>query len=189
MAARTQGPRRRTAYPVTGVGFAGCTVDRAASRATAPDTLNRAATRSTATPAAARARADEPSRHDTVSTPAFLAVARAVQPCTPPRTPATDTRPARFTRTVATIRDPPLTLADRIRIDGLFAFVDAFDGLAAAAAAGVAFTALDAGPAPAALFATTVNEYSVPFVRPSTTHDVAGAVAVHVLPPGPAVTV
>ena len=124
MAARTQGPRRRTAYPVTGVGFAGCTVERAASRATAPDTLNRAATRNTATPAAARARADELSAHDTVSTPAFLAVARAVQPCTPPRTPATDTRPARFTRTVATIRDPPLTLADRIRIDGFFAFVD-----------------------------------------------------------------
>ena len=172
------GRRPRLTYPVTGVGEYGCTFERAASRATRPDALSCAVTRSTATPATARARADEPSAHDTVSTPAFFAVALAVQPSTPLRTPATDTRPDRFTRTVATIRDPLLMLADRIRITGRFAFVDGFE--ADDEAAGVAFTALDAGPAPAALFATTVNEYSVPFVRRSTTQEVAGAVAVQV---------
>ena len=54
---------------------------------------------------------------------------------------------------------------------------------------GVALTVLDAGPAPRTLLAATVKEYVVPFVRPDTVHDVAGAVARQLAPPGEAVTV
>jgi len=46
---------------------------------------------------------------------------------------------------------------------------------------------LDDVPDP--LLAVVVNVYDVPFVRPVTTHDVAGTVTVHVPPPGDAVTV
>ena len=42
---------------------------------------------------------------------------------------------------------------------------------------------------PAPLVAVAVKVYAVPFVRPLTTHDVAGDVTVHVAPPGDAVTV
>jgi hypothetical protein len=47
------------------------------------------------------------------------------------------------------------------------------DMLVTAGAAGVtAFDGVEAGPAPAALLATTVNVYVVPFVRPATTAEV-----------------
>ena len=56
------------------------------------------------------------------------------------------------------------------------------------AVAGVtALEADDAGPAPAALVATTLKVYAVPLVRPEKTQLVA--VEVHVAPPGEAVTV
>lgn len=42
----------------------------------------------------------------------------------------------------------------------------------------------DVPPGPVAL---AVKVYAVPFVRPVTTHEVAGAVTVHVAPPGDAV--
>ena len=43
--------------------------------------------------------------------------------------------------------------------------------------------------APAPFVAVAVKVYAVPFVKPLTTHDVAGDVTVHVAPPGDAVTV
>ena len=52
-----------------------------------------------------------------------------------------------------------------------------------------AVDAVDGSESPMPLVATTVNVYAVPFVNPGTTHVVAGAVAVQVAPPGPAVTV
>ena len=42
---------------------------------------------------------------------------------------------------------------------------------------------------PSDALVTAVNVYAVPFVSPVTTHEVAGAVAVQVAPPGDAVTV
>jgi hypothetical protein len=47
----------------------------------------------------------------------------------------------------------------------------------------------DAALLPIDAFATTLKVYAVPFVSPVTTHEVAGAVAVQVAPPGVAVTV
>jgi hypothetical protein len=51
------------------------------------------------------------------------------------------------------------------------------------------FDAPDGVEVPAALFATTVNEYVAPLLRPLTTQLVAPAGALHVGPPGEAVTV
>ena len=51
------------------------------------------------------------------------------------------------------------------------------------------FDAPDGRDPPAALFATTVNVYVAPFDRPDTLQLVAPAGALHVLPPGEAVTV
>ena len=55
--------------------------------------------------------------------------------------------------------------------------------------AGIAGALVPAGEAPRLLVAITLKVYAVPFVRPVTTHEVAGAVAVQVAPPGVAVTV
>ena len=44
--------------------------------------------------------------------------------------------------------------------------------------------AMDAAEAPSGFVALTVNVYPVPLVNPDTVHEVVGAVAVHVLPPG-----
>jgi hypothetical protein len=41
-----------------------------------------------------------------------------------------------------------------------------------------AFDTLEAGPVPPAFFATTVNVYEVPLVRPFTVHEVADVVQV-----------
>jgi hypothetical protein len=49
--------------------------------------------------------------------------------------------------------------------------------------------AADADDVPTELVAVTVKVYAVPFVSPLTVHVVAGATAVHVLPPGDADTV
>ena len=46
----------------------------------------------------------------------------------------------------------------------------------------------EAGLEPLSFFATTVKVYAVPFVNPVTSHVVAGAVAVQVLPSGLDVT-
>ena len=51
------------------------------------------------------------------------------------------------------------------------------------------FVPADGTEDPAALFATTVNEYEVPFVNPPTVQLVAIAEALQVAPPGDAVTV
>ena len=60
---------------------------------------------------------------------------------------------------------------------------------AATGATGVTeFDGPDGGPDPAVLAATTVKEYAVPLVKPSTVHDVV-AVVVQVWPPGADVTV
>ena len=48
--------------------------------------------------------------------------------------------------------------------------------------------ATDATPVPAEFVALTVNVYEVPFVRPVTVHEVAGAVALQVNEPGLEVT-
>ena len=53
---------------------------------------------------------------------------------------------------------------------------------------GVADSAFDAGPVPAALAAVTANEYATPLVRPVTVHARAPLVE-QVEPPGLAVTV
>ncbi len=54
----------------------------------------------------------------------------------------------------------------------------------------VAPDAVDAVEVPAEFVAVTVKVYAVPFVRPVTTHEVAGAVALQLCPPPPdAVTV
>jgi hypothetical protein len=53
---------------------------------------------------------------------------------------------------------------------------------------GVALSAFEAGPVPAALVAVTLKEYEVPFVSPMTLQSVAPLV-VHVAPPGLAVAV
>ena len=59
---------------------------------------------------------------------------------------------------------------------------------AVGAADGVAFSAFDGAPVPAAFVAVTVNEYVVPLVRPLTGH-VWAPLVVHVAPPGLAVAV
>ena len=48
--------------------------------------------------------------------------------------------------------------------------------------AGVVLVADDANELPEAFVAVTVKMYAVPFVRPTTVHEVAGGVAVHVEP-------
>jgi hypothetical protein len=65
----------------------------------------------------------------------------------------------------------------------------AFDATFAAATGVTAADAADDGDEPAAFSAVAVNVYAVPFVSPSTVHDVAGGVIAHVRPPGLAVTV
>ena len=49
--------------------------------------------------------------------------------------------------------------------------------------------ATDATPVPAEFVAVTVNVYEVPLVRPTTVHEVVGAVALQVNDPGEDVTV
>ncbi|CAB4950399.1 unannotated protein [freshwater metagenome] len=75
--------------------------------------------------------------------------------------------------------------------DCAFAFdVAVTDVGAPGAVAGMApAEATDAGPVPNEFVAVTVNVYEVPFVRPTTAHEVVGAVALQVNDPGEDVTV
>jgi hypothetical protein len=50
------------------------------------------------------------------------------------------------------------------------------------------FEAADDPDVPVVFVAVVVNVYAMPFVRPVTTHEVAGEVTVHVAPPPDAVT-
>ena len=59
---------------------------------------------------------------------------------------------------------------------------------AVGAPVGVAEREFDAGPAPAAFVAVTLNEYEIPFVNPVTVHEVAPEVEQDA-PPGLAVAV
>jgi hypothetical protein len=63
------------------------------------------------------------------------------------------------------------------------------DGALAAVCGVTDVVADDATELPISFVATTVNVYTVPFVKPETTHEVAFAAAVHVNPPGDDVTV
>jgi hypothetical protein len=89
------------------------------------------------------------------------------------------------------IADPPVD-EGAVQVTATEAFPAVTDEMVGAPGTFAGVTEVDAADAallPIAAFATTLKVYAVPFVSPVTTHEVAGAVAVHVAPPGVAVTV
>ena len=86
----------------------------------------------------------------------------------------------------AVTAEPPFVLDEDCDAD---CCPDGVVGLGAGAAGVTAVELDDAVLVPTRLAATTLKVYAVPLVRPVTVQDVCGGVAVHVAPPGAAVTV